>query len=277
MKFLSKFILMTGLLMAGFSQLITAMYNPYNQPVQPGQPSSAAEFMGRTTPPVSQQAGTPPPVPSRALKPPLSTQAPAAEVKQAAAAPIQSASGQVFSGSAYIKKIINNTKQRITLEYSVPCNITPISATNSTGMVFKGIGAFNAGVSLSPYGKCDIHIYNGVTFSLDGAYIPKAHSPGDFKNVLILKTGSISGFANDLVLASIRISDGYLEKIYPNKPSDEPKKLPIPIRIFNERLMEGSNYTLEVKQVSDELYFNDPRTGKIFINPEAFQIIFTKN
>lgn len=91
----------------------------------------------------------------------------------------------------------------------------------------------------------------------------------DTHNVLTLKTGSLSGLNNDSVFASIRICDGYLEKIYPDKPKAA-------IRIIEEKLIEGSNYTLEIRQVSDELYYTD-RFGKPIVNLDAFEIIFSKN
>ena len=179
---------------------------------------------------------------------------------------------RAISASVYINKIINNTNQRIALEYAVPvCNITPISAIHSTKGLHHGIAALNAGVAINPCLKStwNVHLDNGISFSLNGAYIPKALSLLDTHNVLTLKTGSLSGLNNDSVFASIRICDGYLEKIYPDKPKAA-------IRIIEEKLIEGSNYTLEIRQVSDELYYTD-RFGKPIVNLDAFEIIFSKN
>jgi len=181
-----------------------------------------------------------------------------------------------INASIYITKIINNTKQRLAIEYSVGTNIKTLYPKNPSyrGPNLNSWFLYN-GIVLNPYLKDDVwhaHLNNGVAIYLEDAYIPTGISYlNDSLNVITFKTGSLSSYSCDATFALIRMYNGYLEKINPLLPENYP-----PMRIFDEKLIDGSHYTLEIKQISEEVSHKN-RINKPVCNVEAFELVFTKN
>lgn len=178
---------------------------------------------------------------------------------------------QKSTASVYITQLINNTKRKITFEYAVPVLFDFDSALLSSGATIPGNSVLNYAVHKDIYLKgSNFHMNSGIKVFLKGAYIPKARTPFDWSNVITITIGDTYDKSNDRKFASIRLNGDFIEAIYANSPKN-------PIQVSKEKVIDCSNYTLEIKQISEEMYFPGSVTGDFQLNFNAFEIIFTKN
>jgi hypothetical protein len=173
--------------------------------------------------------------------------------------------------SIYISDITNNTKQHLSIAYAVPANIKariPGQSGWDTTHVNHYPALNSHGIEVNPglRSQWNIRLGRGKAVQLKDAYIPTTpfNNAYDTVNVITLKTG-VPGD----VFALIRVHDGYMEILCPHKSH-------APIRVFDEKLVDGSSYSLEVIQISDELYFAG-RYSQTSINLNAFKVSITKN
>lgn len=191
------------------------------------------------------------------------------------------------NGNVYIDKIINSTNQKLIIEYSVPADIEismPLYRTH--GQIEYDIFTEWQYLNLIPWDNAwQIHLSGPVAY-LHRAYIPKARNARDQINAITLKIETTSRVSGSGVFSILRVHDGYLEEIKPDKPHLSPT------RICSEKLHNDSHYILEVRQTSDEIFHrnhvnNAARrnqnafwqmhfNNEVACNPNAFKVVITK-